>query len=216
MSPMSQQTLLNYIVQHNEKLEERQAMKRYRESLSNGSIGAAVGPPINRLRQVSQRRYTGNMRFDASLSTHLKPPIEFWVTRFRGPGFESFEESTFKGIKLSDVLAGNINCLIGAGQSQWLSDGLKASIRLRVDNHKDYGQQIAARRSTPGTECLPLSTIVRKVAEVIKSSMPLVNGKLEWRLSNGDVAIFEELLLLELQHVTQGSWQPVLAYPDPS
>lgn len=34
----------------------------------------------------------------------------------------------------------------------------------------------------------------------------------QWRLPNGDKVRFEDLILLELVHVTIGSWQPVLAY----
>lgn len=48
--------------------------------------------------------------------------------------------------------------------------------------------------------------------------MPLVSfggtEVLQWCLPNGDIVKFEDVMLLELRHVTVNSWQPVLAYAD--
>ena len=61
--------------------------------------------------------------------------------------------------------------------------------------------------------------VAEKVAAFIERSMPQTKiGNIDVRqwYIDGDTVRFEDLILMELRHVTAGSWQPVLAYPDPS
>ena len=51
------------------------------------------------------------------------------------------------------------------------------------------------------------------VAQAVEKALNRDGG--EWRL-DGWAIRFSDLHLLELQHVSEGSWQPVLAYSDPT
>ena len=72
---------------------------------------------------------------------------------------------------------------------------------------------INARRECNGGEPLQLRAIARHVAKAVRRAITADGGV--WRLPDASREVtFEDLWLVELQHVSSGSWQPVLAFQD--
>lgn len=69
-------------------------------------------------------------------------------------------------------------------------------------------------RSTVPPENLERRIIAFNVSKVIKEYMNRTDG--QWNLDRVGKIVFEDLILLELRYVSGGSWQPVLAFYDPT
>ncbi|KAF7798451.1 hypothetical protein EIP86_009672 [Pleurotus ostreatoroseus] len=185
-------------------------MQAYRDAHRNGMLASAHGPPVFRLKGIPQLLYLGNYKHP-NTGGDLQPPIEFLTIDLYGCGCEP----PGKGIRLVDAHRGDTNRLVGGGERLSLGDGAKVSIRIRVVDYDDHGEQISSRRATIEQEGKTLAEIVEKVAGIVKRSIDKPTDSHKWVI-NGDTVKFEDLILLELRHVTSGSWQPVLAYADPT
>ncbi|GJE92914.1 hypothetical protein PsYK624_090730 [Phanerochaete sordida] len=92
-------------------------------------------------------------------------------------------------------------------------DKLKFTLRLAWSGYKPWGRVIQGteRSDTPGP--ITLGMLAKRVADAIRSFYQI---HAEVATSEPDWAVtripFEKLILLELRHVSDGSWQPVLCY----
>lgn len=68
--------------------------------------------------------------------------------------------------------------------------------------------QVSARRANRSSDPLTLKKIAFDVAKTVRKCM---KGNPVWKIDMHLTVRFEDLLLLELQNVSEGSWQPVLA-----
>ena len=76
-----------------------------------------------------------------------------------------------------------------------------------------WSRQVSARRSTNGREPLTRFTVACHIAKTVWQCLCPYGG--QWTLQDGTVVRFEDLVLLELVQVSQGSHQIVLGYLHP-
>ncbi|KAJ3536043.1 hypothetical protein NM688_g6890 [Phlebia brevispora] len=121
------------------------------------------------------------------------------------------------GIPVTSALKEEQYGLDGADDGICFGDRLKISHRLRVRglNGKDYNldRQVPSRRSTGGCDHLKRSKVANHIARSVEQCMK--NSDNKWTTVDGIPLRLGDLFLLALINVSQGSWQPVLAYLTP-
>ncbi|KAJ3549044.1 hypothetical protein NM688_g5221 [Phlebia brevispora] len=134
-----------------------------------------------------------------------RPPIVFQQPGANHAGVSLFALEVHKGA--ANELLHNADELIDLG------DVVKISHRISViglDCVYQFSRQVAARRAVVERIPLSRSKIAAHVARTVMQCMDNNNGI--WRISKDIELRFEDVILLELRHVSRSSWQPVLAF----
>ncbi|KAF7796695.1 hypothetical protein EIP86_007878 [Pleurotus ostreatoroseus] len=168
---------------------------QYHTEIQQGYV-STIPPPRPYLVQVSQYQYETSRTFDRP------PPIAFYV-------------NGHKGILLSHALARIFGGLFEGERSvERFSNADKTTYRLFVPGCNPFERHSPARRATTSREFVSRQTIARHVAKAVQAFIER-NGGI-WHDSVAGNVMFEEILLLELRRVSEGSWQPfVTGPPDP-
>ncbi|KAI0764115.1 hypothetical protein BC629DRAFT_923830 [Irpex lacteus] len=118
------------------------------------------------------------------------------------------------GIRLTNAIASRFSGLHDARQELVLNTGgTKIALRILWPGYGPWGKWPSVYSHTgdrrPITRAQLASLIARKVQEFYEaqSAVPSTEQSPDWWVSR---IPFERLLLLELRHVSPGSWQPVL------
>ncbi|KIP10820.1 hypothetical protein PHLGIDRAFT_33717 [Phlebiopsis gigantea 11061_1 CR5-6] len=96
--------------------------------------------------------------------------------------------------------------------------GQKISLRVNWVGYQDRAKQINVRHETHAGDAIPLSRLVKKLAESIRD---IIEGlsvttpsdkRFELANASNNGIRFEDLELIRLDRVGKGSWQPTLIY----
>ncbi|KAI0092294.1 hypothetical protein BDY19DRAFT_591251 [Irpex rosettiformis] len=147
---------------------------------------------------VPQKEYRTNTVYQPS------PPVQF------------FDRGQF-GIRLRDAIASNFSGLAEAQRPIILNEGgVRIAIRILWPGYASWEKWISvygySSNRPPITKSQLAYQIARKIHEFYeakKDANAEFTGTPDWCLCN---IPFDQLSLLELRHVSPGSWQPVLAF----
>ncbi|KAJ3556021.1 hypothetical protein NM688_g2257 [Phlebia brevispora] len=190
-----------YVIQYNQSnhLTWQQELQRYREALQAQSLAAALGPPAQRPRiiQVPQLMYIAQRPFNPVA------PVTFFIQA---------GNRMLKGINLAHALAGNFEGLYDPHrQLEQLSNRPRITCRLEVYGYQSFDSEMKApSRNYVTAPTFPRQTIASRMAHAIRACMQRDGG--HWAFANIGNVHFNDLWLLEIRHVSRGSWQPVLAF----
>ncbi|KAJ3556020.1 hypothetical protein NM688_g2258 [Phlebia brevispora] len=198
---MELQSTDSFIDEYNRRWREERM--RYEDAHRNGSIAAAHGPPARRPRLVQLPQYAYGVHTQTFQQGSI-PPITFYVQGGR-----------VKGIRLANILAGNFPDLVEPNELLGrLSNTTKTTYRLRVVGYTHFDRQMPAYRMTAPVEYLTRQTVAHHVAIAVQECIQRDGGF--WVVVGIDGIIhnvpFSDLRLMELRRVSEGSWQPVLAF----
>ncbi|KAJ3553989.1 hypothetical protein NM688_g3336 [Phlebia brevispora] len=127
------------------------------------------------------------------------PPVRFYV-------------QNVLGIRLTDALQGNFAHLHGAGVAVPLTQANRISCRINWPGYEAWsdGMHIIDNNAQPYTLARLAQTIARTIRKFFNDNAHVATQepRLDWAVNN---IPFESLYLLELRHVSTGSWQPVIS-----
>ncbi|KAI0831133.1 hypothetical protein BC628DRAFT_1352418 [Trametes gibbosa] len=162
-----------------------------------GATGASSASLVQDrpLEVLPQREYVAKRRFQP------KPPIVFrtWSQPY---------------VRLADALAGNVAALLGRDDTVFSEDHLsqKQSLRLEIVGCRSYERQINVRSPPNSSRSITKGKLAEKIAREMFDYMNRHQqgpfGLPRLNLGPG-TAGFENLVLLELRHVSKSSWQPI-------
>ncbi|KAJ3552303.1 hypothetical protein NM688_g4217 [Phlebia brevispora] len=147
---------------------------------------------------------------------YIIPQLEYSVGRHNTPGYSpvTFRCGGRDGVPLYVVENRSCPGLEDAQALITFGDRVKISHRLRVlglyGTGYDLDKQVPSRRATTTRDCLTRHTVGRHVAKSVRECM--ANSNNEWIVSNGVTLHFENLILVDMKNVSEGSWQPTLGY----
>ncbi|KAJ3556019.1 hypothetical protein NM688_g2259 [Phlebia brevispora] len=192
----------DYVEELHQALSVHPEMRRFYQAQQNGSIEAAQGPPESlrkqEMIQVPQYIYDApSWKCDPATF----PPIVF-------------RTSERKGIRLTNALAQNTADLHEPDeQLTQLSSTTKTTYRLEVVKYKPFNRAMPALRATARNESLARWVVANHVARAVEECIQRDGGS--WEVATIGRVTFNDLWLMELRRVSQGSWQPVLAFYHP-
>ncbi|KAH9951261.1 hypothetical protein B0H21DRAFT_705567 [Amylocystis lapponica] len=136
---------------------------------------------------VPQRQWTPAA---TSIRVTVQPPIRFSVN---GSGY----------VALSEAVAGRLNELEHGTEPAFSDSSHKKSFRL----------EMTVRDSTKEARSITVAKLAKKIGEEMKRfierNSPIELQDLQWKVGEGHITL-DRLLLVEVQHVSDGSIQPVL------
>ncbi|KAF9223067.1 hypothetical protein BS17DRAFT_151481 [Gyrodon lividus] len=120
------------------------------------------------------------------------------------------------GIPLQNLLSRQPAGLLGGDEPAFVSCGPSVSIRLQWPGYRPYHKQIQTKDYTPAHRPITKAKLAKLVAKWIRSFMESmgkerleVGSDRRWKVGPRSIKI-EDLILVSLHHVSQGSWQPQL------
>ncbi|KAI0339076.1 hypothetical protein BDW22DRAFT_1361993 [Trametopsis cervina] len=130
-----------------------------------------------------------------------RPPVQFHV-------YGQF------GIRLTDALAQNFAGLTDSSRQVVLTEtGMKIAVRIWWPGYERWLKHTHAYGHSSERPPITLSQLAYRVSRLVQEFQEEMRGKAsterspDWWISN---VPFHQLVLLELRHVSTGSWQPVL------
>ncbi|TDL23685.1 hypothetical protein BD410DRAFT_720956 [Rickenella mellea] len=148
------------------------------------------------------RRYVDEITLDPSIKFTLQNPNQ-------------------GGIPLRDALTSRFMRLVGRDDLMFVQRGPSISIRLEWQGYQSWSRQIPTRdfRNPPGpiTRAKLAKNVAKSVDRFINEHKDLQlerGADPKWRVGPGYIDI-DNLILVELQHVSMGSWQAHLRLAHP-
>lgn len=132
----------------------------------------------------------------------------------------NLKDSNALGIPIMDALEGEAYRLMGAKDAIINLDKTSTSLRILWPGYHSWSKAFPTKTWKKPRTLLTRALLAKKVAELIKkfynercnARVDGSNG--EWRIGPDGIHL-DDLVLVSLRHVSQGSWQPILCLKNP-
>ncbi|KAH9976824.1 hypothetical protein BGW80DRAFT_1202963 [Lactifluus volemus] len=118
------------------------------------------------------------------------------------------------GLSLIHAAAGDCRMLLGGLIEAPVGSCSTTYIRIKWPGYDDWYRQIMTRDQTPAHTTISLEKLARRVANAVclfLDEAAQMNGRdPEWRIGGYTGIKKDEVILIGLVQVSQGSWQPIL------
>ncbi|KAL4073516.1 hypothetical protein J3A83DRAFT_2553797 [Scleroderma citrinum] len=133
----------------------------------------------------------------------------------------NLKDSTAQGIPISDALQGGGRHLEGAKDPVITLEKTSISLRILWPGYPSWSKALPTKTWGKHRAALTRAHLAKRVAEQIKKfynercndHVTDPDGKL-WKIGSGGIQL-DDLVLVSLRHVSQGSWQPALCLRNP-
>ncbi|KAL4068551.1 hypothetical protein V8B97DRAFT_2008831 [Scleroderma yunnanense] len=133
----------------------------------------------------------------------------------------NLKDSTAQGIPISDALQGGGRHLEGAKDPIITLEKTSISLRILWPGYPSWSKALPTKTWGKHRAALTRAHLAKRVAEQIKKfynercndHVTDPDGKL-WKIGSGEIQL-DDLVLVSLRHVSQGSWQPALCLRNP-
>ncbi|KAN0082411.1 hypothetical protein V8E55_008206, partial [Tylopilus felleus] len=133
----------------------------------------------------------------------LQPPIIFYK-----PGSPEW------GVPLQDLLSKQPDQLAGGNEPAFTSCGPSIGIRVHWPGYPPWHKQVPTKDYTSKRSMICRERLAKLVAKCIKQYMETLSQQvmergsdLRWRVGTFGIGV-DDVVLVSLHHVSQGSWQP--------
>ncbi|KAF8494388.1 hypothetical protein F5888DRAFT_655532 [Russula emetica] len=155
---------------------------------------------------VSQRLWSPAATSDAQRYGNGSVPLNM-------PIFFVQSDGTTLGLPLNQAASGNCSALLNAHRPAPVGQQHTTFIRILWSGYSEWSSQIMTRDQTPAHNTIPMEALAARVARAVCRFLQDCAGQRctspAWFIGRGGITA-NDIILVGLIQVTQGSWQPIL------
>ncbi|KAF8487151.1 hypothetical protein DFH94DRAFT_16357 [Russula ochroleuca] len=130
------------------------------------------------------------------------------------PIFFAHSELGTLGLRLAQAREGNIEGLLDGRAPALVGDCNTTYIRIQWPGYNEWTSQITTRETSPTQNTITLETLAECVADAVRRFLEIGAGQQcglpAWQVGGPGGITADDIIIVGLIHVTQGSWQPIL------
>ncbi|KAH9986941.1 hypothetical protein BJV77DRAFT_806792 [Russula vinacea] len=134
--------------------------------------------------------------------------------RLNMPIFFVHEERRILGLRLAQARRGNVEGLLDGRAPALVGDCKTTSIRIKWPGYNAWTGEITTREASPAQNTITLETLAESVADAVRQFLEIGAGQQcglpAWRVGGQGGITANEIILIGLIQITEGSWQPIL------